>query len=62
MNWTKGLFRLWIVVSALWIIFMLGFAAGENPNFWQFALIPPLAVLAVGAALVWAVKGFRKSA
>jgi hypothetical protein len=44
----------------LWISFLVLVIGpeGGGPNFWQVALIPPLVVLAVGAALVWALKGF----
>jgi hypothetical protein len=85
----RGLFRLWLVLSVLWI----GGVAVETwwtfpPNEWVdyetglrapyqirdmfddparaairfasiLALVPPALLLALGSALVWALRGFR---
>ena len=81
MNVRRGLFRLWIVLSAIYIatVIVLGWAPVEyeidrwrqNPSsgdpgqligsLFGIALIPPLIVLAIGAALVWAFSGFARS-
>jgi hypothetical protein len=82
----RGLFRLWLVLSVLWIIGVAvvtwwTFPSDGSPDWsmilspetppWAvpereavlfatvLALIPPVFVLAVGWALVWAVRGFR---
>jgi hypothetical protein len=95
----RGLFRLWLVLSVLWIggvgyvtwqtlptvlPTICDVPASERPDWgvdcsWLsrakdklgdeegihiqhgilFALVPPAFVLALGSALVWAVKGFR---
>jgi len=69
---TRGLFRLWLVLSVLWIgVVGLAFwrtalriadpavAAFVLTEVLPLALVPPVFVLALGAALVWAFKGFR---
>src|SRR5271165_3490167 len=104
MNWAKGLFRLWIVGSSLWVIFNFLVVGPENggpriwqlslnsvaqktahpphdidlglpqedpfaqfadanppsawgsPDFWKVTLIPPVVILAIGSAFVWAFK------
>jgi hypothetical protein len=50
----RGLFRLWLVLSVLWIGGMVFVRHGI-----VLALVPPAFVLALGSALVWASKGFR---
>jgi hypothetical protein len=65
---TRGLFRLWLVLSAMWVGFW-GWPLLYMMNEWArperhdaiiaTLLIPPLIVLAIGAALVWAFRGFR---
>jgi len=66
MNWTRGLFRLWIVASLVWggLILAIVFANAPLPDAGlqragQIILIPPFAALALGAALMWAIRGFR---
>jgi hypothetical protein len=67
---TRGLLRLWIVATALWAApaLLLIWAIAQKEA-WRWAtpegvagaatLIagPPLLVLAIGAALVWAIRG-----
>ncbi len=66
MSWGRGMLRLWLVLSVLWI----GFIAVVTPppyevlRLWQagiilLALIPPVFLLVAGASLVWAFSGFR---
>jgi hypothetical protein len=74
MNWKRGLFRLWLLLSVLWVAFMV-YAAYDDythrPE--QFArnwpkttvaLIvgPPFALFLLGYGLLWIGRGFRKSA
>ena len=83
MNWQRGLLRLWLVLSVVWIVFV-GWATnvkcafgpvsvswgchgyGRDPYAWESAwpiLVEvfgiPLAVLVIGAGLVWAMRGFK---
>lgn len=65
MRWKRGLFRLWMVVSALWVIPLTLLIASEAPldvyafRFLIFVVfLPPVLVLAIGMALVWAIRGF----
>lgn len=71
MNVRRGLFRLWIVLTAVWAVFVVAlvwqpFVATEQfearRDLLQFAAgmfaVPPAVVLALGAALFWALSGF----
>jgi hypothetical protein len=78
---TRGLFRLWIVTTVLWIGFVAVGAVvtmptepNGPPNLSQptlyeraveravvMAVLPPAFVLALGASLIWAFRGFRKT-
>lgn len=68
-NWRRGFFRLWLVGSGCWIAFLIGFVwlmAGQSmPSrsdvvfLTIIALVLPAVVLVVGAALGWALSGFR---
>jgi hypothetical protein len=51
----RGLLRLWLVLSVLWIGGVVFVRHGI-----LLALVPPAFVLALGSALVWASKGFRE--
>jgi hypothetical protein len=60
----RGLFRLWIVGAALWVL-AVAFINYDEIEDWAslarvaaFALSIPLAVLGFGTALVWALTGF----
>jgi hypothetical protein len=76
----RGLFRLWLVLSVLWVgvvtwwTFPSALSMLLDPEVppWAvepardavwfatlLALIPPAFVLALGAALLWAFRGFR---
>jgi hypothetical protein len=69
----RGLFRLWLLLSALWVAGAEEYpaakaaaskAAAEDRRavIWHFSLLaflPPAFVLALGSALVWAFRGFR---
>lgn len=64
MNLRRGLFRLWIVGAALWVL-AVAFINYDEIEDWAslarvaaFALSIPLAVLGFGTALVWALTGF----
>ena len=70
MNVGRGLFRLWLVMAAIWVCLMwlllhdakwaFPEAAPSALEPWMLAAaIPPLIVFAVGAALCWAIRGFR---
>ena len=78
MNFPRGLFRLWLVLSVLWIggVVCLTWHDLQLPRSGPFndliadavigrgikvALIPPVVILAIGSALVWAFKGFRRT-
>ena len=64
MNLRRGLFRLWIVGSALFV-FAVAFVNYDDIEDWAslgrvaaFAFGIPLAILGFGTALVWALSGF----
>jgi hypothetical protein len=79
MNWRRGLFRLWIVGTVLFVIAVAFISYGDikgefdavayviepTPAPWEtlgwwaaIAFGIPLAVLVLGASLVWAFSGF----
>ena len=71
MNWLRSLFRLWIVGSALFVIAVAFICYSEIkshaevpwPKLEMCATIAfgiPLAVLVLGASLVWAFSGFAE--
>jgi hypothetical protein len=67
MNWGRGFFRLWLFVSALWWVIglLLAFHDRAQPYFWENVrdtIATPFVVLALGAFLGWAIKGFKKGA
>ena len=45
----RGLLRLWLVLSALWAAFFIYWTGS-----YEAAIVPPLFVLLLGRALVWA--------
>jgi len=61
----RGLFRLWLVLSVLWIggVAILAWESFPGiPSIWVIsggALVPPAFVLALGSALVWAFRGLK---
>jgi hypothetical protein len=61
----RGLFRLWVVMLFIWIALL-----SLDPASLRFDpsvifdhplpfIVPPAVVLAIGAGLVWAFRGFR---
>jgi hypothetical protein len=78
MTWGCGLFRLWVVLSVVWVLLVgvvidlewlerrtlrpdtLSFDAYDLAEVAIFAIVPPAGVLALGAALFWAARGFKK--
>jgi hypothetical protein len=73
LNWRRGLFRIWVVFSAAWImgwtIYLIIF--GLQGGFRQFGQVlavpvtlfgPPIATLLLGLGVRWALQGFRGDA
>jgi hypothetical protein len=66
MNIRRGLLRLWIVVSIAWISIIglvyssLGSRTDSDRLLLELGLIPPATILVLGAALGWALTGFRR--
>ena len=68
-NWRRGMFRLWILVSSAWmmgwrIYFAIKFMSGEfaSPQMPVVPVVlfgPPLALLVFGIATRWAIRGFE---
>jgi len=68
-NWRRGMFRLWILVSSAWVMgwliyFAIKFMGGEFPT--QHIPVvpvvlfgPPLALLLFGLGAIWAMRGFE---
>ena len=69
LNWRRGLFRLWVLISAAWIMgwiisFAIEFIEGTwtNRDFQVVAVVlfgPPIAFLFVAVATRWAFQGFE---
>ena len=70
MRVARGLLRLWLVLSVLWVAVVayvtwsIAWRSADPAAFvlaeaLPLALVPPVFVLALGAALVWAFRGFR---
>src|ERR687887_1327336 len=73
LNWRRGLFRLWLLVSAAWLMswtiyFILSAMAHALNTVGDFLAIPvvffgpPIALLLCGIATGWAIRGFRSDA
>ena len=68
-NWRRGMFRLWILVSSAWLMgwmiyftikFMSGeFSAPQIPVVPVVLFGPPLALLLFGIGTRWAIRGFE---
>ncbi|EIK96044.1 hypothetical protein PMM47T1_13830 [Pseudomonas sp. M47T1] len=59
-----GFRRLWIVASIIWVIASSLFLWGLNQSASMIATIvavPPVAVYALAAALVWVIEGFARA-
>ena len=70
LNWRRGLFRLWLLVSAAWIMgwaiyVILSVLAQAFKTADEYLAIPvvffgpPIALLLCGLATAWAIRGFR---
>jgi hypothetical protein len=71
LNWRRGLFRVWLVLSAAWIMgwivyLILVGIKGRLQTLGDFLSIPvlffgpPIALLLFGLAAGWAFRGFKK--
>jgi hypothetical protein len=74
MNWRRGLFRTWLVLTATWILIVGAFAYGHrsdlsaysafglesNAIFAGLAILPPSFVFCLGVAALWIAAGFRR--
>ncbi|SRR5258706_11818053 len=69
-NWRRGMFRIWILVSMAWIMgwiiyMMIGGVKGEFRMTADILVVPvvllgpPIALLVFGAAAKWAFRGFN---
>jgi hypothetical protein len=56
-RWDRGLFRVWLVLSAVWSAVVVSLEGADT--LLRLALIPATVVLVVGVALKWALNGFR---
>ena len=74
MNWKRGLLRLWAVAAVLWVgaavitenffeIFRYGpyLRSWFLRDFFLYAFIPPLLLLALGYCGLWVGRGFKRS-
>ena len=67
-NWNRGGFRLWVLISAAWVMGWALYSAISvlEDGFWKAAVIqipvalcgPPAAFFVVGLGTRWAIKGF----
>ena len=68
-NWRRGMFRLWVLVSSAWVMgwvifFAIKFMSGEYGD-QQGHVVPivlfgpPLALLLFGLGARWAIRGFE---
>ena len=69
----RFLWRLWVVVSGIWIILMLLFGISpemrqltdrgslilQEPWYWVIMLVPPLLLLLIAVLLNWILSGLR---
>jgi len=66
-NWRRGMFRVWILISASWIMAWILYLVvyGLETGFRITAAIPvllfgpPIALLVFGTAAGWAFRGFK---
>ncbi len=70
LNWRRGFFRIWLLLSAAWImgwsIYLLMFAIQEGMKTPGDVMVipivlfgPPVALLLFGLAAGWAFRGFK---
>ena len=68
-NWRRGSFRIWVLLTAAWImswaIYLILYALGGGFQTTEYLMIPvlffgpPIAVLILGIAAGWAFRGFK---
>ena len=69
-NWRRGLFRVWVLLSAAWLmgwiifLIMVGLQGGiqTTGDFLEIPVLlfgPPVALLLFGVAAGWAFRGFK---
>ena len=69
-NWRRGMFRLWLLVSAAWImgwaIYLILSAMAQAlttpEDFLAIPVVflgPPIALFLCGMAAAWAIRGFK---
>ena len=65
LNWRRGLFRVWLVISAAWImawaIWFILSALAQALNATVIPIVffgPPIALFICGLATRWAIRGF----
>lgn len=74
MDWSRGLFRAWLVAAILWVLGTGVLAVGAMINTADGAMrlrdlreglvmmcVPPFGLLGIGALALWAAKGFRST-
>jgi len=64
-NWRRGLNRVWVASSCVWIMAVLLYFNDWYFKFYDYVVAcvaPPLLVYALGAGTWWAMRGFRKKA
>ncbi len=66
MNWKRGLIRVWVFLTALWLLLVVPFSAiivGSDPDaiWWAVAIVGGTLVVAflIGALGYWAARGFK---
>jgi hypothetical protein len=71
MNWPRGLFRLWVGASAIWLLCVgvigvvslvakhWALSIADAGLFAAYVVIPPLAVVALGLLGLWIARGFN---
>jgi len=66
-RWRRGLFRIWLLISAGWIMswaiyLIMDALEGKFSNFFAIAIVlfgPPVALLIFSIAARWALRGFQ---
>jgi hypothetical protein len=69
MDWRRGLFRLWVMASVIWVVAVIALflpaALGEDLHGWfglaAFVVLPPVLLLMLGRTLGWVLSGFRQA-
>ena len=69
MDWRRGLFRLWVAASVIWVVAVVTLSLpatlGEDLHDWfglgAFVVLPPVLLLMLGRTLSWVLSGFRQA-